>query len=166
MGIATAKGRQRAFVDSLSIEIPPRAWQMLAAHPVAMCTSLNGRRYATLVLGVQPASHAPPLICIASQCGNVIDPVLRDSRVFSVFSLVPSERVLSKRLSDGVTIRGMDIFDGIDVERLQGGLPALASSPVALECEVVRHIDLEADHQLYVGKITSCRVREIMQAAC
>ncbi|MFY7897079.1 MAG: hypothetical protein ACOVP8_12665, partial [Phycisphaerales bacterium] len=79
---------------------------MLIAHPVAMCTSLNGRRYATLVLGVQPASHAPPLICIASQCGNVIDPVLRDSHVFSVFSLVPSERVLSKRLSDGVTIRG------------------------------------------------------------
>lgn len=166
MGIATAKGRQRAFVESLSIEIPPRAWQLLAAHPVAMCTSLNGRRYATFVLGVQPASQAPPMLCISSRCGSVIDPVLRDSHVFSVFSLGPGERVLSKRMSEGVSIRGMDIFDGINVERLQGGLPALASSPVALECEVVRHIDLEADHQLYVGRITSCRVREIMQAAC
>ncbi len=106
------------------------------------------------------------MVCVATQCGQVIDPVLRDSHVFSVFVLGSGERVLTKRLQEGGTLRGMDIFDGIAVERLQGGLPALASSPVAMECEIIRHIDLEADHQLYVGRITSCRVREVMQAAC
>ena len=166
MGIATAKGRQGAFVEVPSVVVPPRAWQLLAAHPVAICTAHGGRRFATFVLSLQPASNAPPMVCVATQCGQVIDPVLRDSHVFSVFVLRAGERVLTKRLHEGGTLRGMDIFDGIAVERLQGGLPALASSPVAMECEIVRHIDLEADHQLYVGRITSCRVRAVMQAAC
>lgn len=166
MGIATAKGRQGAFVEIPSSLVPPRTWQLLTAQPVAMCTSQGGKRFAALVLGVQPASTVPPMICVASQCGHVIDPALRDSHVFSVFTLGPGERVLARRLQEGTTLRGMDVFDGIAVERLQCGLFAPASSSVALECEIARHIDLEADHQLYVGRITSCRVRDIMQAAC
>ncbi|HLP83881.1 MAG TPA: flavin reductase [Phycisphaerales bacterium] len=165
MGIATAKGRSRAENENV-VEVPARAWQLLAAHPVAICTAWGGRRFASLALGAQQASNLPPLVCVSSRCGHVIDPVLRDARVFSLCVLGPAERVMLRRLSEGTLLRGMDIFDGIAVDRLQGGLPAVASSPVALECEIVRHIDLEADHQLYVGKITSCRVREMMQAAC
>lgn len=174
MGIATANGRSRANPrpDSKSthefpgIDIPPRALQLLAGHPALVATAWAGRRYACLALGVQQASSTPPLVCVSTRCGEVIDPILRDARTFSLMALAPTERVLQRRLQESNTLRGMDIFDGVLMERTAAGLPVLASSLVSMECEIVRHIDLEADHQLYVGRVLSCRLREMMQAAC
>jgi flavin reductase (DIM6/NTAB) family NADH-FMN oxidoreductase RutF len=88
------------------------------------------------------------------------------ARTFSLMALAPTERVLQRRLQESNTLRGMDIFDGVLMERTAAGLPVVASSLVSMECEIVRHIDLEADHQLYAGRVLSCRLREMMQAAC
>jgi flavin reductase (DIM6/NTAB) family NADH-FMN oxidoreductase RutF len=165
MGIATASGHSKG-VENSCVEVPARAWQLLAAHSVVMATAWAGRRYGALTLGVQQASNLPPLVCVSTRCGHIIDPILRDARVFAACAIAPSERVLLRRLHDGASLRGIDAFDGVAMERTRSGLPVVASSLVTLECEIVRHIDLEADHQLYVGRVLACHLREVMQAAC
>lgn len=38
------------------------------------------------------------------------------------------------------------------------GSPVLLRSIVAFDCEVVRHFDLEADHELFVGQVLASRM--------
>jgi flavin reductase (DIM6/NTAB) family NADH-FMN oxidoreductase RutF len=46
-----------------------------------------------------------------------------------------------------------DPFDSLEVETMWTGAPLLKRCRAAFDCEVVRHFDLEADHELYVGQI-------------
>ena len=51
-----------------------------------------------------------------------------------------------------------DPFDAIPHRTLSTGAPVLNDSSAAIDCEVVRHFDLEADHELYVGQVLAVRV--------
>lgn len=51
-----------------------------------------------------------------------------------------------------------DPFDAIPVETLVTGCPCIKRSIAVLDCEVVRHLDLEADCELFVGQVLSARV--------
>ena len=51
-----------------------------------------------------------------------------------------------------------DPFDALAVLTLETGAPILRTSPVAFDCEVVRHGDMDADHELYIGRVLAARV--------
>ena len=50
-----------------------------------------------------------------------------------------------------------DPFDSVPVQTLQSGVPILKRSSLALDCEVVRHFDLEADCEIYMVAVLACR---------
>jgi len=51
-----------------------------------------------------------------------------------------------------------DPFDAVAVLSLETGSPILRASALAFDCEVVRHVDMDADHELYVGRVVAARV--------
>ena len=47
----------------------------------------------------------------------------------------------------------------LEFRTLVTGSPLLSRSLISLDCEVLRHLDLEADHEIYVGQVLSAVVR-------
>ena len=54
-----------------------------------------------------------------------------------------------------------DPFDCLPLDRLVTGAPIVRRAAAAFDCEVVRHLDMEADHELYIGHVlASCEFEE------
>src|SRR5437016_4844197 len=49
-------------------------------------------------------------------------------------------------------------FDWLEMERLSTGARVLKGAPTVLDCEIFRHLDLEADHELYIGLVVGARL--------
>jgi flavin reductase (DIM6/NTAB) family NADH-FMN oxidoreductase RutF len=54
----------------------------------------------------------------------------------------------------------VDPFDCLAVETLVTGAPLLKRSPVVFDCLVIRHLDLEADHSLYIAHVMGGKVND------
>lgn len=131
--------------------LPSTLFLMTAAH--------EGKRAGMLVTSVQACSGEPPLLCITLRKGHWIEPIIRDSRCFALCLVDPADRLITKKFGD--TLRGKDPsdpFDCLPVERLATGAPVVKRSIAAFDCEVVRHLDIEVDHGLYVGLVRASRV--------
>lgn len=109
-------------------------------------------RTGVLVRRVVQCGDEPVCLCIALKKGSRIDPVVRDSRVFAV-SLMPCEDKLLLKKFDTPEATDEDPFDSYRVLRLRTGAPVMAKALVAFDCEVLSHVDLEADAELYVGRV-------------
>jgi flavin reductase (DIM6/NTAB) family NADH-FMN oxidoreductase RutF len=136
-----------------------RAIEQLAIGPFIMTAAHESKRAGLMVTSVQKCAEEPLLICVASRKGHVIEPLIRDSRRFVVCRVPADDRIAARKfgLFRPVEERG-DPFDSLDVCTLAGRAPVLRRSELAFECEVCRHFDLEADHELYVGLVLAARV--------
>ncbi len=105
-----------------------------------------------LVRGVVQCADEPLCICVALRKGSRIDPIVRDSHVFAVSLMPCADRLLLKKF-DTPEATDEDPFDAYRVIRLRTGAPVMAKAVVAFDCEVLSHIDLEADSELYIGRI-------------
>ncbi len=114
----------------------------------------DNKRSGQLVHWVQPCADTPPLVCVAARKGHTIEPLIRDSHAFAVCRVDPEDKlVMRKFASQRPPDASGDPFDSIDVERVVTGAPVLKRCVVAVDCTVVRHFDLEADHELYIGLV-------------
>ena len=134
-------------------------WVALLTGPLVLTAAWGGRRGAMQVLSAQPCSIEPPMVCVAARSGHWIQPLIRDSHVFGLSSLGSSDRVLRRRLTEGGAGRAWDLLECAPLERLVSPAPVLAHAQLVLDCEVVRHLDIESDHSLYVGRVLAARVR-------
>jgi flavin reductase (DIM6/NTAB) family NADH-FMN oxidoreductase RutF len=116
----------------------------------------DGSRAGVIVHWVQRCSDASPLVCVAAPTGRPIAPLIRDSRVFGLCEIPPSDRLLVHKFASAeAPDEQEDPFASLRVRRLKTGAPILTASRLALDCEVARHFDLEADHELYVGLVVA-----------
>lgn len=119
----------------------------------------DGARAGTLALGVHQCAAVPILLCVPVRRGHRIEPLIRDSRHFAVGTVDPADRLLRRRFEDHPSAEEHhDPFDALPVLSLGWRSPVLRSSALAFDCEVVRHIDMDADHELYIGKVLSARI--------
>ncbi|MBK7403950.1 MAG: flavin reductase [Phycisphaerales bacterium] len=122
-----------------------------------MTAAYEEERAGIVVRAVQPCGTEPPLICVAARTGHRIEPLIRDSRCFAICQLDPANRLVLRKFDpDAPTDRG-DPFDAIPFDALVTGSPIIRASALVFDCEVVRHYDLETDHELYVGQVLGCR---------
>ncbi|MEL6328339.1 MAG: flavin reductase family protein [Planctomycetota bacterium] len=131
-----------------------------ACDGFVMTSSFEGDRAGTRALSVQPAATQPLLVCVAVRKGHAIEPLIRDSRVFGLCLTDPGDRLLSRKFPIGGEPAGadeVDVFDSLATFEMRTKAPLLDRSPLVLDCEVVRHFDLEADHELYVGLVLGGR---------
>lgn len=136
-----------------------KAANMLPCGLFVLAAAHEGRRAGIVAKSVQLCAEDPLLISVTIRCGHWIASVLRDARAFAVWSVDTSQGLMFKKFADPVRPRSADPFDGLVLSPLLTGSPILASSHLALDCETFRHIDLEADHELFVGRVVAGRVR-------
>lgn len=140
------------------------AMSLLPGGVFLMSSAFDGKRTGLLARSVQPCADVPPLVAVAVRKGHAIAPVIRDSHRFALSLLSGGQgRAIRafelKREEFAPPDAEEDPFDGFETQVLVTGCPVLTGSPVVLDCEVVRHLDLESDHEIYVGLVIAGRHR-------
>lgn len=117
-----------------------------------MTAASDGLRAGILTRWVQICSFHPPQIMVSLPTGTAIEPLVRNSRAFAICQLASDERSLIRRF-DPCQNRNDDIFLTLPCRQAPSGAPVLENAISCLDCELIRHVDLDADHRLFVGRI-------------
>jgi len=135
--------------------------------PSALMTSaFEGERAGVLVRSIQVCAEDPVLISIVIPRGHSIDPLIRDSHAFAVCLLGEQDKLVRRKFAHTNKPEGAiehdeeheDPFDSFRVTELATGSPIVDRCAAVLDCEVVRHFDLEADHEIFVGQVLAARI--------
>lgn len=138
---------------------PRRAVDQLAVGSFIMTAAHESKRAGVLVTSIQKCAEQPLLVCVSSRKGHAIEPLIRDSHRFAICRIDCADRLTVHRFEHSRTPDdGFDPFDSLEVDHLLSHAPILKRSPLALDCEVFRHFDLEADHELYIGIVLAARM--------
>lgn len=142
-----------------------RALGLVPSTHYVMTAAYENRRAGILVSKVMRCGSQPSLISVAVPAGQRLATLIRDSHAFGLCMVDRGSRLLTRKFAEddgGVHASPLpavgDPFDTLEVRTLVTGSPLLARSIMALDCEVVRHLDLEGDHEIYVGMVLSAFV--------
>jgi len=139
-----------------------------------MTSACEGHAGAVLVKWVQPCSDSPPMVMVAIKRGQHIEPLLRNSRCFVLCQISESDRFLLRKFGQTATpapaaeaASDRNGFIGREEEFpheddplvTMPTTPAPSGSPIVeramayLDCEIIRHVELESDYRIYVGQV-------------
>ena len=127
-------------------QIPSGLYVLTSAH--------DDTRSGVLVQWVQQCADNPPMIVVALRKGHPIEPLIRDSRCFALCQLDPEESLLRKKFAS-IPDHGEDPFISIPTATAPLGSPILERAQSWLECEMLRHLDIECDYEVYIGNVRS-----------
>ena len=148
------------------MEYPQNILDALGQLPTGVfgiTSAFDGQRNGCLVRSVQACADEPLLVSVAVRKGHAVETLIRDSRNFAICRFDPSDKLCIRALKasgDHEPEFGHDPFATIAVMALVTGSPIPRRSLMALDCEVVRHFDLEADHELYIGEIKAAHLAQ------
>ena len=125
--------------------IPSGRFVMTAAH--------GGNRAGVLVDWVQQCAKEPPMVIVAIEKGQKLIPMIRDSKGFALCQIPENDCFLEKMFKDSGDGSEDDPFISIQVRQGRSGSPIVERALCYLDCEVVRHLDIESNYELYVGLI-------------
>lgn len=151
--------RDRERVRQVNREAIPDIHRALAQLPTAtfvMTACFENKRNGMIVTRVMKAADDPACVCVAVPSGQRLATLIRDSHAFGLCMIDSTSRLMQKKFG---AEESADPFDMLEVRTLVTGSPLLTRSVVSLDCEVLRHLDLEADHEIYVGQVLSAVVR-------
>lgn len=136
-----------------------RALELLPAATCIMTAAYESRRSGIMVSRVMKCSDEPACVAVAVPTGRKLAMYIRDSHSFGLNLVDRSQRLLMRKFGDddgapgAAPLPGGDPFDLLEVRTLVTGSPILTRCVVGFDCEVVRHYDLEADHEIYIGLV-------------
>jgi flavin reductase (DIM6/NTAB) family NADH-FMN oxidoreductase RutF len=111
------------------------------------------RRAGMLASWVQQVCFEPPMVMVAVAKGRPIMPLISESRQFGLCQLSDKDKLLRRKFSGG-TEPGDDPFLGFELAPTTlHNLPILKNCLAHLECELACHMDVEGDHDLFVGVV-------------
>lgn len=136
------------------------ALEALPSGTFVMTSAFEDKRAGVRVHAVMPCATEPLLIAVAIRKGHWIEPMIRDAHTFALCQLDPTDKLTLAKFDECHTSEeDGDAFEALRIDTLRpGGPPVPRRSPLAIDCEVVRHFDLEADHELYIGQVLAARV--------
>ncbi len=140
---------QRDHVGLALANLPGGVWVLTADQ--------EDRRMGILVGWVQQVCFDPPMVTVAIAKGKAIMPLISESRRFALCQIGDSDRVAHRKFSHDPEPHE-DPFLGFElVPARQTGLPILKTSVGYVECELSCHMDVEGDHDLFVGRIVDAK---------
>ena len=140
-----ADANARQGIGEALARIPSGLFILTAQH--------EERRLGMLTSFVQQVCFEPPMVSVAVAKGRAIMPLISESRQFGLCQLGEQDKVMIRKFSTGVT-PGEDPFLGFElVEGQLHNLPLLAAAMAHLECELTCHMDVEGDHDLFIGTV-------------
>ena len=113
-----------------------------------------------LVNRVQQASNVPPTLLISVQKGQPLSPLIRDRRAFAVCEIAKGDLLVNRLFETPRELHGDDPFLGLPVIETSLGLPVPRCVASWVECELVRHLDIEADYEIYIGRVVGGGINE------
>ena len=126
--------------------IPSSLFIMTAAH--------EEQAYGVLVRWVQRCSEQPPMVVIALEKGQRIDPLIRDSRAFVLCQISAADRFLARKFQEEAARSSEDDpFVCLSTHRSPSGSPIIDRAMCWLDCELARTVELDSEFRLYVGQI-------------
>lgn len=135
-----------------------RALSLLPAGHFVLTSAFEAKRSGMIVRWVQPCAEEPLLVSVAARRGHSIEPLIRDSHAFALCRVDPEDKLVARKFAvHRPPDDAGDPFDSVPVETMVTGSPVLKRSQLVLDCEVVRHFDLEADHELFIGLVVAGR---------
>lgn len=121
-----------------------------------LTSAFEHRQRGVLVSWVQQAGFEPPMVVAGLRKGREIVPLIHESRTFALSQVCEDDKLTLKKFA-GPSGPGHRLDDdplaGIDTFRKATGAPILKKALSFLECELIRHVDIDGDHDLYVGLI-------------
>jgi flavin reductase (DIM6/NTAB) family NADH-FMN oxidoreductase RutF len=126
----------------------------------------EGKRAGVLVRWVSQVSSEPVMLSVSLRRGHWVSPLVRDSHFFGLSMITEADRLIIRKFSDQPANKNNDAFDCLPTQRLLAPVPIISKAGLAFDCEVVRHLDLEADHEVFIGRVLSARMSdEVAQRA-
>ena len=132
--------------------MPVGRFLMTAAH--------GDHRNGMLVTRVQKCADDPITVTVAVRKGHALSPLIRDSAIFGLCELRGCDLMLSRLFNRPGELHGEDPFLGHDLVPDTGRLPIPVASASWVCCDLIRHLDIEADHEIYIGLVTAGGVIE------
>ena len=137
--------------------------QALGRFPTApfLLTASHGiSRNGMLVSRVQQSSNTPPCVIVSVPKGQPLSPLIRDSRAFALCELAEGDLLLNRLFANPRELHGDDPFLGLALVETPLGLPVPRAIASWVECELIRHMDIESDYEVYVGRAVGGGVLE------
>ena len=113
------------------------------------------RRTALLVSWVQQVCFDPPMICVAIKKGTPIMPLISQSHKFGLCQLPEGERIILRKFTSEVDSSDDPFLGYHMLPQTVTGVPILAHVLAYLECAMVSHVDVDGDHNLFVGRVVA-----------
>ncbi len=143
------------------VEKDPRAAMAAAVGRIPsglfiLTAAYEERRAGILTSWVQQVCFEPLMVSVAVAKGRPIMPLVSDSRSFALCQVRADDKMSLRKFGGGGRGGGDvndDPFLGIDLIPSQRGVPILRQSLGYMECEVAYHMDVDGDHDLFVGRV-------------
>jgi flavin reductase (DIM6/NTAB) family NADH-FMN oxidoreductase RutF len=118
-----------------------------------LCAQYEDHRSGILSSWVQQVCFHPPMLSVAVAKGQPIMPLISESHQFGLCQIAENNRKMMRKFSH-TSERDEDPFLGFElVPDTTLGLPLLKHTLGHFECCLVCHLDVEGDHDLFVGRI-------------
>lgn len=124
-----------------------------------LTTAADDRRSGVLARWVQRCAVDPPMVMVAIPKGQPVEPLILDSRRFALCRIAPDDRYLVRKFTMPPQ-RGEDPFVAISTMHTTSGAPIIDRAVSWMDCEVVRHVELESDHRVYVGQVLAAGMQD------
>lgn len=146
-----------SFVPALGC-LPSGRFVLTAQH--------EDRRAGMLVHWVQQVCAQPPMISVAVAKGKSIMPLISESRRFALCQIGEDDRRMQRKFAQD-SEPGDDPFLGFDLRPSRlGNVPIMVGSLAYFECELSCHMDVEGDHDLFVGRVQAAGAEEGRPLVC
>jgi flavin reductase (DIM6/NTAB) family NADH-FMN oxidoreductase RutF len=129
-----------------------------------LTSHFEDRRAAVLVKWAQQCSSNPPMVMFAMSKGLAIEPLIRDSHCFVLCQISADDRFLIRKFLY-MQQAGEDPLVTMMTSTAPSGSPIVDRAMSYLDCQVVRHIELESDFRIYVGQVQSGAVLHLAAPA-
>jgi flavin reductase (DIM6/NTAB) family NADH-FMN oxidoreductase RutF len=117
-----------------------------------LTSQFDGRSGGVPVRWVQQCSSAPPMITVALYKGQAVEMLIRDSHFFTLCQVSADDRFLLCKFN-GQHHNGDDALLALMTRAAPSGCPIIDRALSYLDCEVVRHVELDCDYRIYVGQV-------------
>lgn len=116
------------------------------------------RRSGMLLRWVQTCSESPVMLAAAVPKSCSILPLMSESGWFGLCMLAEEDRIIARKFHNSETLAD-DPFLGLQIANGPNSLvPLPVMCSVAIECRVVCHVDVEGDHELFIGQVTFAKI--------
>ncbi len=133
-------------------EIVDPVMALLPAGRFLLVSRIADHCDGVVLAAVTRVSNAPPLLFACLEKGLTLSPMIRDSRRFAV-GVLPPEPCAISRLFGRPPAFDEDRFLGLPTISLPSGLRMPSRVLGWLDCEMVRHLDIGGDCEVYIGQV-------------